>query len=182
MPPPSLRVIGVYIPTLDRARYNAFVQEQVDRQNPINFSAELKAFLKRVGRESDIVALSIEELQERKEYFEQEFSGVAQIEVLVEDPDANFKIADFQQTNPSVPSNRWQVAWSEKFLTRDGNSLLGEYQFNELPTERIYRVAFFVHLWKHELGLNSTYGPLALVLPAPIPERLWLLAPFELVD
>lgn len=179
---PSICVVGVHIPTLDRARYDAFVQEQVNRQNPINFSTELKAFLKRVGRESEIVALSAEELQERREYFEQEFSGVAQIEVLVRNPDANFKLADFQQINPSIPSNRWQVAWCEKFLTPDGQALLGEYPFNRLPTEDVYRVAFFIHSWKHELGLNSTYGPLSLVPATSIPERLWQLAPFELVD
>jgi len=176
MPSPSIRVIGVYIPTLDRARYDAFVQEQVDRQNPINFSTELKAFLGRVGRESEVVALSEEELAERREYFEQEFSGVAQIEVLVENPDELFNVADFQQIDPSVPSNRWQVAWNEKFLTADGHTVVGK-----VPP-RAYRIVFFIHLWRDDLGLNSTYGPLALVPPTPIPERLWLLAPFELVD
>ena len=182
MPATSIRVVGVYSPTADAERYNSFVQEQVDRQNPINFSDELKAFLKRAGRESEIVALPEDELQERREYFEQEFAGVAQIEVLIENPDGSFKIGDFQQIDPAVPSNRWQVAWSERFLTPDGEQLLGEYQFNELPTENIYRVVFFIHSWRQELGLNSTYGPLTLVPQMPIPERLWLLAPFELVD
>ena len=180
--PPCIRVVGVYIPKLDVARYNAFVQEQVDRQNPINFSDELKAFLKRVGRESEIVALPAEELRERKEYFEQEFAGVAQIEVLIDSPDERFAIADFQQINPALSSNRWQVAWAEKFLAPDGQSLLGEYRFNELPLESTYRVVFFINSWQQELGLNSTYGPLTLVPPTPIPERLWSLAPFELVD
>lgn len=175
-------LIGVYVPTLDAARYRAFVDEEVSRQNPINFSAELKDFLKRVGRETEIVALLPEELEERREYFEQEFSGVAQIEVLIEDPDDNFSVGDFQQVNLSIPSSRWQVAWGEKFLTADGSVLLGEYGFNNLPVERSYRVVFFIHDWKQQLGLNSTYGPLALVEPTPIPERLWQIAPYELVD
>jgi hypothetical protein len=60
--------------------------------------------------------------------------------------------------------------------------LLGQYHFNERPAESVYRVAFFIHAWRHQLGLNSTYGPLTLVPQSPIPERLWRLAPFELVD
>jgi hypothetical protein len=182
MPSPLVSVIGVHSPTLDRGRYDAFVAEQVNRQNPINFPEELKSFLRRVGRESEIVALSPEELSERREYFEQEFAGVAQVEVLVENPDECFKIGGFQQVDPSVPSSRWQVAWNERFLTFDGMRVLGEYSFNELPTQSRYRVAFFVHAWRHELGLNSTYGPLSLPPLSPIPERLWQLAPFELVD
>jgi len=179
---PNIHLIGVCSPTIDRARYNAFVDEQVARQNPINFSQELKDFLKRVGRESEIVALPAQELQERREYFEQEFSGVAQVEVRVENPDEHFNVGDFQQIDPSLPKTRWQVAWSEVFLSPDGEQLLGQYHFNERPAESVYRVAFFIHAWRHQLGLNSTYGPLTLVPQSPIPERLWRLAPFELVD
>jgi len=179
---PQLRVIGIYIPTLDEVRYRAFVEQEVARQNPINFSDELKGFMKRVGRESEIVSLSPDELEERREYFEQEFAGVAQIEVVVENPDSKFSIGDFQQVDPSVPSARWQVAWGEKFLSLDGSRLLGEYGFNELPVEPSYRVVFFIHSWKEELGLNSSYGRLPLVGSLPVPKRLWQLAPFELVD
>jgi hypothetical protein len=182
MTTPRIQVIGVYSPTVDMARYQAFVNEQVARQNPINFSDELKAFLRRVGREAEIVALSPEELEERREYFEQEFAGVAQVEVLVEYADAHFSVADFKQVNPAVPESRWQVAWNEQFLTADGLQLLGEYRLNELPTETRYRIAFFIHSWNHSLGLTSTYGPLSLVPITAIPERLWQLAPFELVD
>ncbi len=182
MTAPRIQVIGVYSPTVDLARYETFVREQVARQNPINCSDELKAFLKRVGREAEIVALSPEELEERREYFEQEFAGVAQIEVLVEYPDASFSIADFVQVNPAVPESRWQVAWNEHFLTPDGLQLLGEYRFNELPTETSYRIVFFIHFWDHSLGLTSSFGPLSLVPISAIPERLWQLAPFELVD
>jgi hypothetical protein len=182
MAQPRISLIGVYIPTLDADRYRAFVDQEVSSQNPINFSDELKDFLKRVGRGDAIVALEPEELEERREYFEQEFGSVAQIEVLVEDPDSKFSVGDFQQVDPSIPSSRWQVAWAEKFLTPDGSELLGEYRFNDLPNERSYRVVFFIHDWKHHLGLNSSYGPLALVEPTPIPERLWQIAPFELVD
>jgi len=179
---PRIQVIGVYSPTVDMPRYRAFVSEQVAKQNPINFSDELKAFLRRVGREADIVALSPEELQERREYFEQEFSGVAQVEVLVEYPDARFSVADFKQVNPAVPESRSQVAWNEQFLTPDGSRSLGEFRFNQLPSESSYRIVFFIHSWNQNLGLASTYGPLSLVPISAIPERLWQLAPFELVD
>jgi len=182
MATPRIYLVGVYIPTLDSERYCAFVDQEVSRQNPINFSDELKDFLKRVGREAEIVAMESEELEERREYFEQKFSGVAQVEVLVEDPGTGFSVGDFQQVNPDNPSPNWQVAWGEKFLTPDGSALIGEFEFNDLPVERSYRVVFFIHDWKQHLGLDSTYGPLTLVDPSPVPERLWQLAPYGLVD
>lgn len=182
MPTPRVQVIGVYLPNADAVRYEAFVSEQVARQNPINFSAELKAFLERVGRGAEIVALSPEELAERRDYFEQEFSGVAQVEVLVEYPDERFSVGDFKQVNPAMGESHYQVAWNEKFLTLDGLRLLGENRFNELPVESCYRIAFFIHSWNHSLGLAGSYGSLPLPSPSAVPERLWKLAPFELVD
>jgi len=182
MQPPRISLIGVYLPILDPLRYNAFVATEVASQNPINFCDETKDLLVRLGRGLEIVALSPEELIERREYFEQEFAGVAQIEVLVENPDADFSVSDFQQIDPSVPGSFWQVAWNEKFLTADGSQGVDAYGPDGLPVTQKYRVAFFIHSWRQALGLNTSYGPLPMLEPVPIPERLWLLAPFELVD
>jgi hypothetical protein len=180
--PPSIKIIGVYSPTADRLAYDAFIQAEVNSQNPINFSEETKAFLRRVGREAEIVALSPEELDERREYLEQELSSAALIEVLVDEPDSRFSVGHFIQPNAQLPRGLWQVAWCEKFLTEDGEQSLGEFNFNEKPTEGRYRIAFYIHSWNSQLGLLSTYGPLDLPLPSPMPARLWRLAPYEQVD
>ncbi|NUZ07069.1 hypothetical protein [Piscinibacter koreensis] len=179
---PSLQVIGVYSPKANEVEYAEFVQREIESQNPINFSAETKAFLKRVGREAEIVALSEDELAERRAYFEQELSSAALVEVLVEQPDASFSVGEFIQPNPQVPEGRWQVAWCEKFLTADGEHLLGDFSFNELPTENQYRVAFYMHSWNQRLPLLSSYGPVELPPMVAMPPRLWRLVPYEQVD
>jgi len=48
VPAPKLRVLGVYSPKAAWPEYNAFLNREVASQNPINFSEETKAFLKRV--------------------------------------------------------------------------------------------------------------------------------------
>ena len=182
MQAPSLRVIGVYSPAMDKVRYETFVAAEVDRQNPINFSENLKSFLRSVGRGTELNAFSAEDLQERRDHLEREFAGAVQVEVLVENPDERFSVSDFQQVNPAIPSAHWQVAWNEAFLSADGLEPIAELRPAKLPSLDRYRIAFFIHHWQHELGLSSSYGPLSLLPLTPIPERLWEMAPFELVD
>jgi hypothetical protein len=74
------------------------------------------------------------------------------------------------------------VAWLEKFLTSDGERLLGEFKLNELPKERTYRVVFYIHFWNPEQPLLSSYGPLELPPVTPMPTRLWRLARYRELD
>ena len=60
-----------------------------------------------------------------------------------------------------------------------GAVLLGEFGFDEVPSEPCFRVAFYIHYWKHENGLNGPYGSLELPPVQPMPQRLWQLAPYE---
>lgn len=180
--PPKVQVVGVYSPSASRAEYEAFVNREVESRNPINFSDETKAFLRRVGRAAEIVELSSEELAEIREDLERELSSAALVEVLVTNPDSSLSIGAFVQPNPTLPPGQWQVAWCEKFLTSDGTALLGDFAFNQLPAEKNYRIAFYIHDWKHEQGLTGPYGPLELPPIEPMPSRLWKLAPYEQVD
>ncbi|WP_140637458.1 hypothetical protein [Methylibium rhizosphaerae] len=175
-------VIGVYSPKANRSEYEAYLAKEVAARNPINFSDETKAFLARVGRSAEIVDLSPDELGEIRKELDRELSGAVLIEVLVSNPDSSFSIGSFVQPNPVLPSGQWQVAWCEKFLTPDGAALLGDFAFNKVPTEKRYRVAFYIHDWKQERGLNGPYGPLPLPPIEPMPSRLWKLAPYEQVD
>ena len=182
MPEPSVRILGVYSPIGNASEYAAFVELEVASQNPINFSQETKDFLKKVGREDEIVALSVDELNETREYFEREFSTAVLIEALVENPNEEFDVGKFIQPNPGAPESFWQVAWCEKYLSPDGSAILGQYSFNETPTEPRFRVAFYIHDWEHANGLKGPYGALELPPVEPMPERLWKLAPYEHVD
>jgi len=180
--PPIVEVVGVYSPSASRAEYEAFLSAEITSRNPINFSEETKALLTRVGRANEIVELSAEDLAEIRDDLERDLASAALVEVLVTKPDGKFSIGAFVQPNPALPVGHWQVAWCEKFLTADGAASLGEYAFNELPTEAQYRVVFYIHDWCHEHGLDGPYGPLPLPKIEPMPSRLWKLAPYEKVD
>ena len=162
--------------------YNAFLDREVASQNPINFSEETKAFLKRVGREDEIVDLPPEELEERRDDLDRELSTAVLVEVLVRNPDSEFTVGAFIQKKDNVPPGQWQVGWCEKFLTTDGEQLLGEYSYNQVPSDESFRVVFYIHSWAHEYGLYGPYGPIAVPSIQPMPERLWRLAPYETVD
>ena len=179
---PGVSVIGVYSPSANRVEYEAFVAREVAARNPINFSDETKAFLTRFGRGAEIVALSPDELVEIRENLERDLSNAVLVEVLVSNPDSSFSLEAFQQPNPALPKDRWQVAWCEKFLTADGTALLGEQRSNKLPAEKQFRAVFYIHAWEHTHGLNSPFGSLQLPPLEPMPTRLWRLAPYEQVD
>lgn len=182
---PKVQVIGVYSPSASGAEYEAFIAKEVASRNPINFSAETKAFLTRFGRAAEIVELSSDELAEIREDLENELSRAVLVEVLVTNPDSSFSIGAFVHPDPTLPPGQWQVAWCEKFLTPDGTALLGDLptcSVNKLPAAKHYRVAFYIHDWKHEQGLHGPYGPLWLPPIEPMPSRLWRLAPYEQVD
>ena len=76
------------------------------------------------------------------------------------------------------PQNTWQVAWNEKFLTADGETVIGEYPCKS-PDLQQFRVVFSIHFWNPDLPLRSSYGELALPPIQPLPERLWRLTPYE---
>lgn len=175
---PPLKVIGIYSLSADWAAYSRFLRQEIDDRDASKFPDELKEFLRQVGRGDEIRPLTAEDRQEWEEYLRSYMDDVAIIEVLVTDPDVAFKVVEFVQPDPSFPENNWQVAWNEKFLTPDGETVIGEY-LCDLPDMLQYRVVFAIHSWKPDLPLRSSYGELALPKIEPLPERLWRLAPYE---
>ena len=103
-------------------------------------------------------------------------------EVMVDNPDATFKVAGFIQPAPSQPRDFWQVAWNATFLTVEGEAVLELDRDKKLPDAAQFRVVFVIHDWKPGLPLHSSYGELALPSVQALPERLWRLAPYGLPD
>ena len=104
------------------------------------------------------------------------------VEVLVSDADADFNVGGFMQENPELPPMNWQAAWAEAFLSADGDRLLAE-RWNPLPPgHTTFRVTFFIHEWRVDRALLSSYGSLPGGAPTPMPERLRELVPYELLD
>jgi hypothetical protein len=162
---PSVKILGVYSPRESAADFQAFLETWTDGLD-----------------EDDIGDMTPEELTEVRHNIERELGNAVLVEALVEHPDKTFSIAEFAQPNRDLPSKNWQIAWGEKYLTPDGSRLLGEYDFDEVPSEPSFRVAFYIHYWNHENGLNGPYGPLELTSVQPMPARLWKLARYESID
>jgi hypothetical protein len=159
---PSVKVLGVYSPRESASEFQTFLDTAADRLD-----------------EDEIDDMTPEELAEMRANLERELGNAVLVEALVEDCDETFSIGSFTQPDPDLPSSNWQVAWCEKYLSPDGIRPLGEYRFGEAPTEPCFRVAFYIHYWNHENGLDGPYGPLELTPVQPMPARLWQLSRYE---
>jgi len=179
---PSLNVIGFYSLSADRAAYSRFIQNEIASRDPANFSEDLKALFRRLGRGDSLHPFTDDDRRELEESFHQHMDEAAVFEVMVTNPDASFEIGKFIQPDPSQSKDFWQVAWNAKFLTADGETLIKLDRTQKLPDAPQYRVAFVIHFWKPSLPLRSSYGELALPAQQPLPERLWRLAPYEVPD
>lgn len=175
---PLLTVIGIYSLSADWTAYSRFLRQEIDSRDATSFPDDLKEFLRRYGRGDEIRPLTVEDRQEWEQYLRSYMDDVAMIEVLVTDSDAAFNISGFVQPDPLRSENDWQVAWNEKFLTADGETVIGEYPC-KLPDALQYRVVFAIHSWNPDLPLGSSYGDLVLPAMEPLPERLWRLTPYE---
>jgi hypothetical protein len=175
---PPLKVVGIYSLSADWAAYSSFLRQEIDSRDVMNFTDELKEFLRQHGRGDEIRPLSAEDRQAWERYLRSYTDDVAIVEVLVTNPDAAFNISEFVQPDPLRPENNWEVAWNEKFLTPDGETVIGEYPC-KLPDMLQYRVVFAIHSWNSDLPLRSSYGELALPAMESLPKRLWRLGPYE---
>jgi hypothetical protein len=152
---PSIEVLGVYLPEGDRIALERAVQEEMR-------ILEGHSQSRRRAHEAR---------------FRQDLRESALIEVLVAEPDDRFDVGDFCQPDPQRPEGDWQAAWCESFLAADGESPVSR----DLALShrlKVFRVAFYIHYWQSERGLQSSYGPLDLPSPQALPARLWQLAPY----
>lgn len=111
----------------------------------------------------------------------QQLESTVLIEALVVDRDKRFDAGDFTQPDPDEPEGAWQVAWAEAYLTLDGESLLVE-RWSDPPKTGDLRVAFFVHFWKPDRPLRTSYGEVACPAVEEMPPRLRELFPYETLD
>ena len=175
---PSLKVIGLYSLSMDREAYSRFIKDQIADKDPANFSEDVKEKLRRLGR--DPQPYTAEDRQQDEEELRSHMDEAAVIEVMVTNPDAHFDVGKFIQPDPTKSENFWQVAWNEKFLTPDGETLIELDRTRKLPAASQYRIVFVIHFWKPNQPLRSSYGELALPSIQPLPDRLWRLTPYEL--
>ena len=166
---PELCVIGVYSP----------------KQSPRRLERFIKAYLSSTKRTLGKLGVRVRGSDRRFRQIAQELRAAlaeaVPVEVLVKNADDRLRVGDFAQRDPQQPRGHWQVAWNEVFLTPDGQRAVARGA-GGLPRRRSFRMAFYIHLWKHGATLSSSYGPMPYPDLAAVPERLWRLAPYELVD
>lgn len=112
---------------------------------------------------------------------ELQLRSVVLVELRVVDRDDSFDVADFAQEEPGEPRQNWQAAWAEAYLTADGSALAQERVSLAAPPEGDIRMAFFMHSWKTDIPLETSYGRVACPTPQPMPDRLAALVPFVTV-
>ena len=179
--PPSIEVLGLYSPSANAAEFERFVREEVASRDPANFGEESLAVLRRLGREADLVPFTDEDRRDVEDELHFHLREAIVVEALVRHPDASFDVGAFTQPDPQQPESRWQVAWNEKFLAPDGQTLLEQVSWGA-GQDAEFRVVFVMHFWKAGLPLSSSYGELSLPKVEPLPERLWRLAPYVTPD
>jgi hypothetical protein len=158
-------VVGAYLPRLDPERLARYVAE--DKWRYVNVAVpdlRSKGFLKDFTNE-----YVLERAQEMAEETERELQQAALFEVEVTDNDGTFDVSEIE------------AAWEPSFLSPDGAMLLESLGLSP-ANSRSFRVAFWVHEWREGSELVASNGSLGLPKFLPVPERLWTLAPYALVD
>jgi len=177
---PRIEVLGLYSPIANRAAYERCVAAYVADCDPSNLSESMRAFFVSKGRRGE--PLTPEEREDAAGYIERSLSEAVYVEALVTNADERFDAGDFQQPDPSLPPGQTQVAWNEIYLSKDGEAVLSGRCPPQFPSDEQFRVVFVIHRWKPHLPLESSYGELACPDVQPLPDRLWRLAPYEMVD
>ena len=158
-------VIGAHLPRLDPERLARYVAEGKWRYvNVAVPDLRSNGFLKDFTDE--YVHERAEEIADETAH---ELQRAALFEVEVTDNNGAFDVSAIEG------------AWEPTFLSPDGTVLLESLGLSP-ANSRSFRTAFWVHDWNEGSELVGPNGPLGLPQFSPVPERLWALAPYALVD
>lgn len=158
-------VVGAYLPRLDPERLGRYVAE--DKWRYINVAVP---DLRSKGLLTDFTdEYVVERAQEIADETQRELQQAALFEIEVTDSDGTFDISEIEG------------AWEPSFLSPDGSMLLELLGLSPVNTQS-FRVAFWIHQWSEGNELIGSNGPLELPQFSPMPERLWTLAPYAIVD
>jgi hypothetical protein len=166
-----IRVVGAYLPRLDWPSVKAYIARDIE-----NFRTTLHRL-----REEGICKASADEIEARALELPEEYAldlgACALFEIEVLGNTAEFDATDIR--NPETGACGWEPA----FLSLDGLETIDCPMWGKAPPSlRDFRAAFYVHDWNDGGRLIGPTGELSLPPFEPVPERLWRLAPYALVD
>jgi hypothetical protein len=164
-----IRVIGSHLPRLDPKGINDYIANDID---------QYKSFWReRIERDND--SWSLEELEERAieiaEQLSSDLHACALFELEVKGNEQRFYASDFYNVATTL------AGWEPVYLELDGETIISDGSWLP-PQHRDFRVAFYVHEWGESDRLTGPTGELELTQYTQVPERLWRLAPYALVD
>jgi hypothetical protein len=164
-----VRVLGAHLPRLDQAGIKKFIHDDVELFKKTLSDLIDSGTIKRDRGEIEERAL---ELPEKLDY---DLQRCALFELEVTGNDTEFDPAEYG--NPESGGLGWEPA----FLSLDGASRITE-ACKAPASLQDFRVVFYVHDWELPGRLLGPIGELELPPFTPVPERLWKLAPYSLVD
>lgn len=167
-----LKAVGAYLPRLDPARIRLFVEQQAETFLEGVRSLQLRGLTRNWTEPS---------MLERAAEISEELGNDLQHAVLFElevwlEAGESFDPYAVHQLAPAGMLDSGYVAWEPAFLSADGE------QAQDALDSVHFRVAFYIHEWPEASLLRGPTGVLDLPEFAPLPERLWRLAPYALLD
>lgn len=147
---PKVQVVGIHNVAID----DALIKEAMDIKYPLDMCSEEQ----RRQAQPAVVA---------------EMSSAVLVEVIIEGADERYTADDFSQPDCD------QAAYMETYLSRDGTSVISEY---DRPAGDFLRVVFFLHFFDATKPLKTSYGEVSVQTPTEIPQRLSRIIRYEPVD
>jgi hypothetical protein len=165
----KLRIVGAYLPSLDKVAMLAAAQTQAARFREVNLDLISQG----------VSTATISDVEERThEYAEEIAQGLetaALFEVAVVGNSEEFDGRCFY-----CPENDG-YGWSPTFLTKDGSRRLTN-EPEETTHESDFRVLFFINDWDNDFTLEGPHGQLRIPALNPVPDHVWKLAAYEALD
>lgn len=147
---PKVQIVGAYRVPVDEA----LISEAMDIKYPHDMFSERDRRMAQPG----VVA---------------ELASAVLLEVIIEGADDRYTADDFGQPDSG------QAAYMEAYLSRNGKSVISEY---DRPPGEYLRVAFYLHFFDADKPLHTSYGDIAVPQPAMMPERLSRIIRYDPVD
>lgn len=104
---------------------------------------------------------------------------VTLIELIINKKADAFDLIEFTQEAKNLPRSSWQVPFSEKYLSLDGESIIGDdFKLPKSLTD-VTRLTFFIYFLDSSKPLITPFGHFELPGKQKQPDRIKALIEFE---
>jgi hypothetical protein len=93
------------------------------------------------------------------------------VEIMFDQSPDNVDVGQITQELDGQPRGNWQSPWDEKYLSDNGEEVIGDY-FDIPKGSAKTRLLFFFHNIDFSKPLLTQYEKVNLTKPTPLPERL----------